>query len=93
MNFNSIVMVLSNVRTTNYSFGRGSGWIHIYLTIFQDKLQINQRFKLNKTHKYWMEEMNKFSCNLGTRKAFLTITKNTETIEENIDKFRLRKIF
>lgn len=40
-----------------------------------------------------MEEMNKFSCNLGTRKAFLTITKNTETIEENIDKFRLCKIF
>lgn len=40
-----------------------------------------------------MAEMSKFSCNLGTRKAFLTIKKNTETIEENIDKFRLRKIF
>lgn len=38
-----------------------------------------------------MAEMGKFSCNLGSRKTFLTIAKNTEVIEENSGTFRLHK--
>ena len=40
-----------------------------------------------------MAEMGKLSYNLGTKKVFLTVTENIETIEENIDKLMLHKIF
>ena len=40
-----------------------------------------------------MAEMGKLSYNLGTRKVFLTVPKNIETTEENIDKLMLHKIF